>query len=48
MVRRCVNFMRKWIYRFGGRPKRKSIFYSPSLSLIYGFRDATKHNPWKH
>lgn len=37
---RGVWWCRRVIYRFGGRPKPGSIWYSPSLSIIYAVRKA--------
>lgn len=32
--------IRRVLYRMGLRPKRGSIWYSPSLDIIYAFSDA--------
>lgn len=37
-----MRFLRKFIYELGFRPKFNSIFYSPSLHMIYTFTDWTK------
>lgn len=34
--------LRGLLYRLGVRPKLGSIFYSPSASMVYGFRDAIR------
>lgn len=32
--------IKRVLYRVGLRPKRGSIWYSPSLSVIYAYKDA--------
>lgn len=34
-----MRYIRKVVYRLGYRPKLGSIFHSPSLNLVYAFRD---------
>lgn len=39
---------RPMIYRLGGRPKSGSIWFSPSASFTYGYRDAEKRSSAPH
>lgn len=32
--------IRRWVYKRGYRPAPGSIFFSPSLNLIYALKDA--------
>ncbi len=45
--RRVLGKVRGLIYKVGLRPRQGSIFYSPSLALIFGFRKAFKKAIWK-
>lgn len=40
LLERAVIRIRGWLYRHGRRPAPGSIWHSPSLALIYGYRDA--------
>lgn len=45
-------FIRRIVYRLGFRPELGNIFYSPSLSILYAFRDYPitidyKFDAWK-
>jgi len=44
MVPGSMRWIRKWVYRWGFRPKAGSILYSPTLSWTYSMRD---NNPFK-
>lgn len=35
-----MMLIKEWVYRLGFRPKIGNILHSPSLSLIYAFKDA--------
>ena len=37
-----LTFIKEQIYNFGFRPKVGSIFFSPSLDLLYAFIDANE------
>lgn len=36
-----MRFIKSILYRLGKRPKRGSIFYSPTLDLMYAWKEAT-------
>lgn len=42
-----MRIIKKFVYRVGLRPRRRSPFYSPSLSMIYGFKDNWNKRVWK-
>ena len=38
-----MTTIRRWLYRRGYRPKQGSIFFSPSLALLYAHAEAWKN-----
>lgn len=40
LIERVVYFIRRVIYKIGGRPKRGSIWYSPSWDTHYAMKNA--------
>lgn len=43
-----MKYIRRWLYRRGYRPKYPSMFFSPTLHLIYAMKDAQKsHHLYK-
>ncbi|QFG13669.1 hypothetical protein PBI_SHEPARD_62 [Arthrobacter phage Shepard] len=43
IARKFLPSLRSFIYKRGFRPKRDSIFFSPSLDVIYGLKQYVKH-----
>ena len=39
MVYMLISYIRRLIYRLGFRPRAGSLFFSPSLSFFYAFKD---------
>lgn len=39
--------VRGLVYKLGFRPKRGSIFFSPSLAFHYGLRELTKKKDYR-
>lgn len=37
-----LRHIRSWVYRLGFRPKSGAILFSPSLALLFGYRDHKK------
>lgn len=37
-----MKHIRSYVYKFGLRPRKRSIFYSPSLNLVYAMEDFGK------
>lgn len=46
MKRRLFLRYRSWWYRRGHRPEKGTLLYSPSLDVLYAFRDDAHTQAW--
>lgn len=47
LIDKALRWLQSFLYKHGYRPKPGHILYSPSLSIIYSFKDISPKHTFK-